>query len=305
MQFSRVENRHWRLPVQYGIIFCADRFPPSGKNTQMKRKIRQIRRPLRSIASSRGRSRAPSGPAARVLQILSLFATGPAQASVEEIAVAIKATKSSTYRYVKILKEAGFVVETGTGHLEVAPLATGLVRNSKLAGKLISIARPVMQRLTQGSRELTLLVKRSGHFGVCIASCESIMPIRYTFEVGTTFPLHLPGALRRSLLAYASEAERELILAEAMRIDPQFRPQRNSLIRELETIRQRGYAESETEITPDLWGISAPIIAGDTSNSALVLLAPAYRVSSTEKSRLRSAVRSAAKELSAQLDLTV
>lgn len=270
----------------------------------MKKQAKQIRRPQKRAAGVAGRQikNVQTGSANRVLQILSLFATGPAQASVEEIAVAINAPKSSTYRYVKILKDAGFVVEIGNGQLEIAPLSAGLARSSKRAGKLISTARPVMQRLTQGSRELTLLVKRSGHFGVCVESCESIMPLRYTFEVGATFPLHQPGALRRSLLAYASEDEQERILSDAMRSDPQFKPQRNALRRELEAIRQRGYAESQTEITPDLWGISVPIMADETSNSALVLLAPAYRINATEKSRLRSAVRSAAKEVSAQLE---
>lgn len=273
-----------------------------------KSQLDQSKKRKPPAASGRGRSPSThgagdvSGSAARVLQVLSLFATGPAQASVEEISVAIGAPKSSTYRYVKLLKETGFLVDSGTGQLEVAPLAVGLVRNSRLAHKVIATARPVMQKLTQGSRELTLLVKRSGHFGVCIESCESIMPVRYTFEVGATFPLHLPGALRRSLLAYASEEEQDNILNEAMQLDPQFRPQRNALRRELEEVRQRGYAESQAEITPDLWGVSVPIFSGETSNTALVILAPAYRVNSTEKSRLRSAVRAAAKDLTAQLD---
>ncbi len=270
----------------------------------MKKQTKQIRRLKKrtaGIAARQGKNQR-TGSANRVLQILSLFATGPAQASVEEISIAIGVPKSSAYRYVKILKDAGFIAEIGNGRLEVSPLSTGLARNSKLTGNLISNARPVMQRLTQGSRELTLLVKRSGHFGVCIESCESIMPLRYTFEVGATFPLHQPGALRRSLLAYASEDEQERILSNAMHSDPQFKPQRNALRRELETIRQRGYAESQTEITPDLWGISVPIIIGETSNSALVLLAPAYRINATEKSRLRSAIRGAAKEISSQLE---
>lgn len=267
-----------------------------------KKKARAMRSsPPKRTRTNREDQDVKTGSANRVLQVLSLFATGPAQATVEEIAVAINAPKSSTYRYVKILKQAGFIAESG-GQLEVAPLATGLVRNSRLAGKLITIARPVMQKLTQGSRELTLLVKRSGHFGVCVESCESLMPVRYTFEIGATFPLHLPGALRRSLLAYASEQEQERILDDAQRLDPQFKPQRSALRRELETIRQRGFAESQAEITPDLWGVSVPIMSGEGSNTALVLLAPAYRINATEKSRLKSAVRSAAKELSAQLD---
>lgn len=267
-------------------------------------KKRRQSTPLRRPRSNSSAQKETTGSAARVLQVLSLFATGPSQASVEEISLTVGAPKSSTYRYVKLLKAAGFLVETGTGQLEVAPLAAGLVRNSGLARKVISAARPVMQRLTQGSRELTLLVKRSGHFGVCIESCESTMPVRYTFEVGATFPLHMPGALRRSLLAYASERQQENIINEAMRLDPQFRPQRSALKRELETIRRQGYAESQAEITPDLWGISVPIFTGETSSTALVLLAPIYRVNATEKRRLRSAVRSSAKELSALLDVS-
>ena len=127
------------------------------------------------------------------------------------------------------------------------------------------------------------------------------MPIRYTFELGATFPLHQPGALRRSLLAHAPEEEQERIIEQAMRLDPQFRPQKAALRRELEAIRQRGYAESEAEITPDLWGVSVPIMRGKNADAALVTLVPAYRINAVDKSRLRSAVRAAAKEISDQL----
>ncbi len=271
-------------------------------NGLRKKKKQTSARQKPKRAPSNAAENAKAGAAGRVLQVLSLFATGPAQATVEEIAAAINAPRSSTYRYVKLLKQAGFLVESGSGQLEVAPLAIGLVRNSRLAGRLIAIARPVMQRLTHGSRELTLLVKRSGYFGVCVERCESRMPIRYTFELGATFPLHQPGALRRSLLAYAPAEEQDVILDQGMRLDPQFKPQKNLLKRELETIRQRGYAESQAEITPDLWGVSVPILRGESADTALVLLAPAYRMSSVDKSRLRSAVRGAAKEISDQLE---
>lgn len=274
--------------------------------------LTKVGSPLLGLNNKRKRSKAVHAAAAfkrhkqfgsanRVLQVLSLFATGPAQLTVDAIASAIGAPRSSTYRYVKLLKDAGFIVDNGAGHLEVAPLAIGLVRNSRLAGKLIAIARPIMQKLTQGSRELTLLVKRSGHFGVCVESVESRMPIRYTFELGATFPLHQPGALRRSLLAHASIEEQEAILNHAMRLDPQFKPQKTLLRRELELIRQRGYAESLAEITPDLWGISVPILHNGLADAALVLLAPAHRMSSINKSRFRSAVRGAAKDIEDQL----
>jgi DNA-binding IclR family transcriptional regulator len=73
------------------------------------------------------------------------------------------------------------------------------------------------------------------------------------------------------------------------------------LKRELKAIRERGYAESEAEITPDLWGVAAPIFRGTMADAALVLLAPAHRVNRVERVRLRSAVRTAARAISDEI----
>src|SRR5690606_10793951 len=150
--------------------------------------------------------------------------------------------------------------------------------------------------------ELSLLVKRSGNVGVCVEVCESLMPIRYTFEIGTTFPLHEVGALRRSLLAYTPKRQREQIFADAVRSAPNYLSQVKRLEQEPEAIRVRGFAESEAEITPDLWGISVPIFRGSCVDTVLVLLASRHRVDFTERARLRSSVRVAAREISACLD---
>lgn len=262
--------------------------------TQTKRK----RHPAPAVEASSNSSATNIGIAQKVLRVLASFTQGPVRQTVEDIANTTGFPRSSTYRYVSLLKEAGFLADDGSGKLEVTSLSVGLARASQQRNSLLAVARPLMLRLTQGSRELTLLAKRSGHFGVCIEICESMMPIRYTFELGTMLPLHEKGALRRTLLAYTPEKQQDQIVAQAMQNDPRYRPDIPLIKRELKTIRARGYAESEAEITPDLWGVAVPIFCNSVADTVLVMLAPGYRVSRTERARLRSAVLAAAQEIS-------
>jgi len=244
---------------------------------------------------------ADGGIAQRVLRVLAAFAHGPVRPTVEDIASLTGFPRSSTYRYISILKEAGFIADDRSGRLEVTPLSVGFARASQQGNSLVAVARPLMRKLTEGSRELTLLAKRSGHFGVCIEICESLMPVRYTFELGTMLPLHEKRALRRTLLAFAPERLQDRIVAQAMRLDPKYRPRIPLLKRELQAIRARGYAESEAEITPDLWGVAAPVFCNSMTDTVLVMLAPGYRISRTERARLRSTVRTAAQEISERI----
>lgn len=262
--------------------------------TETKRK----RHPAAAVEASPDSSATNIGSAQKVLRVLASFTQGPVRQTVEEIASTTGFPRSSTYRYVSLLKEAGFLADDGSGKLEVTSLSVGLARASQQRNSLLAVARPLMLRLTQGSRELTLLAKRSGHFGVCIEICESMMPIRYTFELGTMLPLHEKGALRRTLLAYTPEKQQDQIVAHAMQNDPKYRPDIPLIKRELKTIRAHGYAESEAEITPDLWGVAVPIFCNSVADTVLVMLAPGYRVSRTERARLRSAVLAAAQEIS-------
>ncbi len=247
------------------------------------------------------RNRSGGGVAQKILRVLATFAHGPIRPTVDDIAAETGFPRSSTYRYVNLLKEAGFIADDGSGRLEVTPLSVGLARASQQRNSLVAVARPLMMKLTEGSRELTLLAKRSGHYGVCIEICESLMPVRYTFELGTMLPLHERGALRRSLLAFAPEKQQDKIITEAMQLNPKYRPQVQLLKRELQAIKARGYAESEAEITPDLWGVAAPIFCNSMTDTVLVMLAPSHRINRTERARLRSAVRAAAREISERI----
>lgn len=116
--------------------------------------------------------------------------------------------------------------------------------------------------------------------------------------IGPVTKRHEKGALRRTLLAYTPEKRQDQIVAQAMQNDQKHRPDISLIKRELKTIRARSYAESEAEVTPDLWGVAVPIFCNSVADTVLVMLAPGYRVSRTERARLRSAVLAAPQEIS-------
>jgi DNA-binding IclR family transcriptional regulator len=233
--------------------------------------------------------------ARKVLQLLLQFSEERPEATVEQLAQAVSASVSSTYRYVALLREVGLVEERHRGTYSLSPRVLALARGAEAASSIVGIARPVLDRLTDACGEAAFLVQQMGDSAVCVDLSQSDHPVRLSFAPGKILSLHR-GAAPKVLLASLDSKKirayfKRLELAAS---DPQWQ----LLEAELEEIRAKGWGESSAEVDEGVWAVAAPICVAGSVVAAVSVAAPGYRVDTEQRDRIRALVRDAAREVS-------
>jgi DNA-binding IclR family transcriptional regulator len=126
---------------------------------------------------------------------------------------------------------------------------------------------------------------------ICLEMIESTHSLRCSFEKGRAVPLRA-GASAKSLLAFMAEKTRNEALQRQFTNDD---PARGTLEAELERIRARGYAMSDSEVDPGVWGVSAPVFRrlSRGADASITLMAPSSRAAGREQQLADWTVRTA------------
>ena len=211
------------------------------------------------------------------------------------VAEAVSLPKSSTHRLLTELAELGLVTRCADGQYAIG---TRLLRWGQLANRhvgLRAVALPIMTGLRDRMHESVLLTVREGTNRVAIASVDSGQLLRPVMPLGTRSPLGR-GASGIVLLAYSDEwvyGEVQQQLTEE---------ERRTLLtpRQLRTIRQRGWAASDSSMESGLSAVSAAVLDEQGGIIAAVTLAGAR--ARMPKDRLQTLVHptvEAAREIAA------
>jgi len=227
----------------------------------------------------------------RVLHVLGAVARAGKPLSAKQIAAAVQQPVSTVYRHLASLKKWGLLQEhMNSGTFEPGPTGVQLAWGFDQNSHLISQSREEISALVARSGEsVGLLVSINGEM-VCIAMEESAQPLRCSFTKGRSHPL-LKGASAKSLLAFMPRRLQEKLVADQLGAHPE---QAAALEAQLDLIRRRGYATSESEVDIGVWGVSAPLMtANGRLEGTLTLMAPALRVGAHEEELIRMTVEAA------------
>jgi DNA-binding IclR family transcriptional regulator len=108
---------------------------------------------------------------------------------------------------------------------------------------------------------------------------ESDQPLRCSFARGRTHPL-TRGASAKALLAFLPDAQADILIAGTTADDPEGAI---ALRAQLEEIRRRRFATSESEVDVGVWGVSAPLISdAGRLEGTITLMAPVARIAGRE-----------------------
>lgn len=142
---------------------------------------------------------------------------------------------------------------------------------------VVTQAQPFLVELRELTEETVGLATRVADHRIHLAQVESVHEIRQTYPIGKPLPLRA-GAAGKLLLAYqaADEVERMLSeglerLAEGTIVDPE------QLRREMEQVRQRGYAVSLGERMPGSRSVAVAVWSSRGDVMALTVSGPAFR----------------------------
>ncbi|WP_031498323.1 IclR family transcriptional regulator [Bryobacter aggregatus] len=236
-----------------------------------------------------------------VLESLSSSDFGkPLKQIVEEVGL----VKSSVFRILFTLKEAGYVEQPESNGVYRLTLKTaGLSRKNSEKLNFISIARPWLHGLFQELNESVALAERRETAVILVDVIEALHPLRLTFHIGDNCPIHAT-ALGKAVAAFVDEAELKSLLdqAELAPFTPRTKTSRKVLKAELQAVREAGYSVNDGETLSGALLVGAPVFDSlQAVCGAISVNIPTVRCPDGRKEQLVRSVTHAAARISEDL----
>ena len=237
---------------------------------------------------------ASSTTANHVLDVLLLFNDSRPALTAEEIGDLINAPRSSTYRYIRTLRDRGLLQKTVDGGFTLGPRVLQLahvLRNRQESGNVIL---PLMRTLSQRTGETIVLARLFDGTPICVERVPGPQTIRINFERGQLQPLHA-GASSKVLLAYAPEVTWDAHLGRPLARFTEHTVTDPAILKsQLREIRQQGYCVSDGEVEPGVRAVAVPIHGENEQVLALSVVGPAFRMRDEVVAEYRKLLQAAA-----------
>ncbi|MDF2748762.1 MAG: Transcriptional regulator, IclR [Propionibacteriaceae bacterium] len=211
-----------------------------------------------------GQRRALVGSVLRAMRLLDLFDRGRPEMSLAEFARRSGYSKSTTYRLLVTLVEAGWLERSPAGafRLTIKAFQVGSILVDSL--ELRREAGPIMARIATELNQAVYLVVAAGTRAVCLERIDTGEGVRMAdLYVGGSQPLNLGGG-PRALLAFDQPRLLPPLLEEGLtRKTESSLADPADLLSDLAETRRRGYSISDEDVTAGIGAIGAPILGPD------------------------------------------
>jgi IclR family transcriptional regulator, acetate operon repressor len=191
----------------------------------------------------------PLGTLDRGLAILDYLASAR-EASATEIAGALTLSRSTTYRLIDRLDQAGYVDAAASGRWRLGAAAARLAMAAVHSTDVVHAAPDLLRSLAQQTRETVGLGVFSADEMIFVYRERGPQPVTLNAEVGARRPLHCTAVGKAYLAALPPDECRALLRRiKLVRHTPNTITSRTSLEAELEEIRRRGWSLERREFT--------------------------------------------------------
>lgn len=238
----------------------------------------------------------------RGLAILQFFKKTP-EASVVEVAAALKLSRSTTYRIAERLRERGFLEISATSARwrlgrETAQLGVAALQSTDI----MQVAPPVLMRLLEQTREAVNLAVFDSDGMVLVYREQGPQSVTISSRLGSRRPMHASSLGKAFMAALKPEDRRALIKRLDMkRYTPETIVDRTALERELSRIQKRQFATDRREFELTLACCAATVFDHRAVPVAAISVSgPADRVLS-KLDRFGGEVAAAARAISERL----
>jgi DNA-binding IclR family transcriptional regulator len=241
--------------------------------------------------------------AARVADVLILFASGPPTLGVSAVARELGLSKAVVHRIMRTLADRMLIsVDPGSRGYRLGPAAAALGARALRDSSLRAAGRPVIAELQRATGETTTLSEVVPGGRVYLDQVPSTQEIKMTVELGTRFPLHA-GSSGKAILAFLPASRREELLSgELRRLTSRTITDADRLRVELAETRVSGVANSRGERQPDAGSLAAPVFDVDGSVvGSISVCGPVFRFDDEVRVRFAPALTDAADQVSRAL----
>ena len=221
---------------------------------------------------------------------------------VTELARKLKMNKAIVYRFLSTFKQMGFVKQEP--HSKKYSLTLKLFElGSKVLSELnlIDEAHPVMQKISEATKETVHLAVMDGEEIVYIDKVDSPQTLRMYSRIGKRAPAYCTG-LGKVLLAWSSPSVIDKVSKHLRKFTENTNTDPLILQRELHLVRERGYAVDNEEYEKGICCVAAPIrdINGEVV-AALSISGPNFRFNEERIEEYKNLVVASAKEISERM----
>ena len=205
-----------------------------------------------------------SSTAFKALRVLEAVAASAQPVSLSKVAESVSIDKSTAYRMLNTLVEAGYVVRDDVSkRYSLSFKVVFLSRNLLAENEVSRLSRQVLEQLTAATHETVHLNILDGDQTIVIQKVKGTQLIGVDFQIGDRSPLHCTS-IGKALLAFQDVRFIEGVIAAGL---PKMA--RNTITdpvalrNELHRIRSQGYALDDHEFSDNMRCIAAPIFESD------------------------------------------
>ncbi len=241
---------------------------------------------------------------ARAFAIAEEIARNREGIGLAELSKRVGLHNSTTFHLVKTMVRLGYVSQLADSRKyrigrRMFTLAAGALDEIEL----VSVATPVLEKLTSATGEYSHFAIRSGEQIVVVAKTAGTGIFQMVDRTGAVRPAHAT-ALGKVLLSSLtpSQLERYLETCELRQFTAKTIVEKEALLRELEEVRRKGLAFDDGEFDPEARCVAVPVrdFTGRVAG-AIGMSGPMWRLSLQALQEKSKYVRDAAVELSAEL----
>lgn len=247
----------------------------------------------------------PSNSLERLLDILNLFTSAAPAWSSEDLIRSLGVSRSTGYRYIKLLSDAGLIAAVSDGHYILGPRIIQLDHQIRQCDPLSLSSEGMLEPLVEQTNCTVQVCALYSSSVLCIAQVRAPGVPTNIMGRGETRPLFF-GAASKAILAHLRPYQLKSLYAKhaktiaAAGLGADWESFRVTLAR----IRTDGYVTSVGEVNPGVFGLSAPIFnsSGFILGSLGISTAP-NKVSRNDISRLAKLVVDTAAQITERMSI--
>jgi DNA-binding IclR family transcriptional regulator len=198
---------------------------------------------------------------AKMLHILQLFSETEPVWSPPAVIEALETSRSTGYRYIKALHDAGLLSTASNGHYRLGPRVIEMDLQIRLTDPLLLASHGVLEDLVDRIGHSALLCTAYGDSVLCVGEYRAPDSPANRFSRGQRRPL-FQGAISKVILAHLPHHRLKAIYPrqhaeiESAGLGSTWREFRANLGK----IKKAGYALTYGEFNPGVYGVAAPIL---------------------------------------------
>lgn len=239
----------------------------------------------------------------KALRVLEAVAASPQPMGLSDVAEAVGFDKSTTYRMLNTLAEAGYIVRDDLAkRYSLSYKVVYLSRNLLAENEVMRLSHQMLERITAETGETTHLCVLDGQQTVLIQKVKGTQLVAVDFQIGDRSPLHCTS-IGKALLAFQDVRYIEEVIAAGLpKMASNTLTDPEAFRKELHLVRAQGYAIDDHEFSDSMRCIAAPIFEPDGHvGMGISLSGPDTRYTLQRLEELRGPLLRAAWDLSERL----